>query len=63
MSHAKAPKVGGLEVLSCCFYLVDNVLVHVEVVLLLLDEVDVVVVVIIVVVVQVVGNAVKSRDL
>ena len=44
-------------------YLVDNVLVHVEVVLLLLDEVDVVVVVIIVVVVQVVGNAVKSRDL
>jgi hypothetical protein len=38
-------------------YLVDNVLVHVEVVLFLLDEVDVVVVVVIVVVVQVVGDA------
>jgi hypothetical protein len=37
-------------------YLVDNVLVHVQVVLLLLDEVDVVVVVVVIVVVQVVGD-------
>ena len=42
-------------------YLVDNGLVHVEVVLLLLDEVDVVVVVIIVVVVQVVCDAAKHQ--